>query len=266
MLELEESERPIVSPYSITLAEAKNRLRSGFPLCGQVVRGLFSKVIRLGAGMYGPSLQFMLKDGPGQWRLTKFPVVRRPEQYRDDHLRIRMTTSPSILHSWNVRRLLPKKEWDEISWKVIAAARHRCEVCGSQDGLHCHEVWEVDWNAAVQRLVRFQTLCRLCHAVVHIEFTECLAEKGRLNYNAVVEHFCKINGCGSRHFLAHRARILDLEGSLKRTLEPPPPPTPRQRSKKWVIDFGAYNDRVPKRARGPHWLEMKQGSLIFHHG
>jgi hypothetical protein len=71
----------------------------------------------------------------------------------------------------NVRKQVPPREWDRIRSQVYERAGRRCELCGGRGSRHpveCHEVWEYDEAANVQRLVRMIALCPACHEVKHI--------------------------------------------------------------------------------------------------
>jgi hypothetical protein len=71
----------------------------------------------------------------------------------------------------NVRERVSRQEWDRIRSQTYENAGHRCEVCdgrGSKHPVECHEVWEYDEPAGVQRLVRMIALCPACHEVKHI--------------------------------------------------------------------------------------------------
>jgi hypothetical protein len=71
----------------------------------------------------------------------------------------------------NVRDQVSNPDWDRIRKRVYARAGRRCEVCGGRGRQHfveCHEVWEYDDTALVQRLVRMIALCPACHQVKHM--------------------------------------------------------------------------------------------------
>jgi hypothetical protein len=71
----------------------------------------------------------------------------------------------------NVRDQVSRGDWDRIRSQVSEKAGRRCEVCGGRGNRHpveCHEVWEYDEQAGVQRLIRMVALCPACHEVKHI--------------------------------------------------------------------------------------------------
>ena len=86
--------------------------------------------------------------------------------------------------SWyaNLRKLIPKADWDKLRRQVYARYGHRCGVCGaSNTRLNCHEIWKYEQRKRIQRLLGFIALCDLCHHVKHIGLAGILARfSGRL--------------------------------------------------------------------------------------
>lgn len=92
----------------------------------------------------------------------------------------------------NVRERVSRQDWDRIRSQAYENAGHRCEVCGGHGSKHpveCHEVWEYDETAGVQRLVRMIALCPACHEVKHIGLAGI---KGR--GDAACAHLAAVNG------------------------------------------------------------------------
>ncbi len=104
----------------------------------------------------------------------------------------------------NLRKLLPKSEWDRLRKKVYAQYDYRCEICKAEGRLNCHEVWYYDEAREVQKLVGFVALCSLCHHVKHLRFAMLLAESGRLDLERVILHFMRVNNCTRFDFEEHR--------------------------------------------------------------
>ena len=66
----------------------------------------------------------------------------------------------------------------------------------------------------------------MCHHVKHIGLAGILANQGRLDFNKVIEHFCKVNNCSKNEFNKHQTEAFD---------------TWRKRSNyQWEQDFGKY--------------------------
>jgi len=92
----------------------------------------------------------------------------------------------------NVRDQVSSQDWDRIRREVYGNADRRCEVCGGRGLRHpveCHEVWEYDEAAGVQRLVRMLALCPACHEVKHIGLAGI---RGRADLAR--EHLARVNG------------------------------------------------------------------------
>jgi hypothetical protein len=95
----------------------------------------------------------------------------------------------------NVRDQVSPQDWDRIRRQVYENADRRCEVCGGRGPRHpveCHEVWEYDEAAGVQRLVRMVALCPACHEVKHIGLAGI---RGRADLAS--EHLARVNGWSS---------------------------------------------------------------------
>jgi hypothetical protein len=118
-------------------------------------------------------------------------------------LRLTIELVPEPCWYSNLRDVLPRPVWDELRREVYAASGHRCGICGAGGMLHCHEVWSYDDATYIQRLEGFRALCTLCHHVKHIGLAGLLASQGRLDYEAVVAHFMRVNGCSRADFQRH---------------------------------------------------------------
>jgi hypothetical protein len=139
--------------------------------------------------------------------------------------------------SWynNMRKVLPKTEWDRLRKQTYAEYGHKCGICGAEGRLNCHEIWEYDDCNHRQRLLGFIALCDLCHHVKHIGLAGILASKGQLDYEKAVEHFMKVNRCGRRGFDKHRKKAFTQWA---------------ERSKHdWQVDLGEYEALVRKSRR-----------------
>lgn len=117
-------------------------------------------------------------------------------------MNLRLTIEMVPKTSWyeNLRKLLPKSEWDRLRKSVYAQYDHRCAICYSEGRLHCHELWLYDDTRHIQKLVGFVALCPLCHQVKHLGFATMMAESGRLDFERVVQHFMRVNRCSRADF------------------------------------------------------------------
>ena len=85
-------------------------------------------------------------------------------------------------------RLLPAHQWDRLRSMCHRRAGHLCEVCGDHP-VECHEVWEYDDNAQVQRLAGVVALCMECHRVKHMGQAFTSGENLR-----AIRHLMRVNG------------------------------------------------------------------------
>ncbi len=130
--------------------------------------------------------------------------------------------------SWysNLRKAMPRAQWDKLRRKVYAEYGHRCGICGAGGRMNCHEVWKYDDDDQTQRLDRFISLCDMCHHVKHIGFAGVLAGEGRLDFEKVVEHFMNVNRCDRATFEEHSREAFAVW---------------RRRSRhRWTVDLGEY--------------------------
>jgi hypothetical protein len=117
-----------------------------------------------------------------------------------DGVELTIELVPRSVWDTNLRKLLPAPEWDRIRKCVYAESGYRCGICGAAGRLSCHERWEYDDERGVQKLLGFIALCHLCHLVKHLVLAGNLAHQGRLDYEAVVQHFMKVNRCDRATF------------------------------------------------------------------
>ncbi len=127
----------------------------------------------------------------------------------------------------SLRTEMPRRRWDKFRNEVIEASHNACDICGSKDKLHCHEIWEYDDKKRIQKLVGFQTVCNMCHFVHHIGLASNLANQGHLDFDAVIQHFGKVNKLKKVDFEQHHKEAFALW---------------EKRSKlKWKSDLGKYS-------------------------
>lgn len=142
--------------------------------------------------------------------------------------RLKLTIELVPRTSWfnNMRKMIPRPEWDKIRRRTYAEYGHRCGICGFKGRLNCHEIWRYDDYSHVQKLHGFIALCDLCHHVKHIGFAGVLATRGELDYGSVVRHFMNVNDCDRETFEKHREVAFDQW---------------KQRSQhQWNVDLGEY--------------------------
>ena len=149
---------------------------------------------------------------------------------KSKELQLKIELVPSTSWYDNLRKVLPKSEWDKIRKAAYVNYGHWCGICGTEGRLNCHEIWEYDDKKHIQKLKGFIALCDMCHHVKHIGLTGILASEGKLDYEKVIEHFMKVNNCDRRTFEEHKKRAFDEW---------------RKRSQhEWHVDLGEYEDVI----------------------
>jgi len=143
-------------------------------------------------------------------------------------MKLEIELVPSTVWFSNVRKLVPKTVWDMIRKKSYIVASHKCQICGNDGILHCHEIWEYDDEKHIQNLKGFVALCENCHMIKHIGFSMYTLEgQEKFDKNELIEHFCKVNDCKIEDFYKHEKEAFKIW---------------HERSKhKWKQDFGEYS-------------------------
>jgi len=129
----------------------------------------------------------------------------------------------------NLRKVLPRKEWDKLRKEVYKKAEYRCEICGSTGKLNCHEKYSYDDNKLVQKLEGFVALCDNCHYIKHIGFVNVQIAEGKLPGTIFCElekHFAKVNECCHEDFKEHIRKAFEI--------------WKRRSRKNWRTDLGEY--------------------------
>ena len=72
----------------------------------------------------------------------------------------------------------------------------------------------------------------MCHHVKHIGLAGILADKGELDYDELIEHFCGVNNCTKRDFEETRAKAFEVWENRSQY--------------EWKQDFGKYGDFIKK--------------------
>lgn len=121
--------------------------------------------------------------------------------------------------------------WNNVRNKIIKESGRKCQICGETEGvMNLHEIWKYDDRKHIQKLEGFILLCKMCHHVKHIGLAGILASEGKLDYDEVVEHFCKVNKRTKKDFAKHVDRAFEIW---------------RRRSKhQWKQDFGKYKEFI----------------------
>ena len=146
-------------------------------------------------------------------------------------MKLEIELVPSTVWYSSLYRLLPREVWDRIRNEIITSNGRKCQICGETEGtMNLHEIWKYDDKSHIQRLEGFILLCKMCHHVKHIGLAGILASEGKLNYDDVIEHFCKVNNCSKKDFEKHEKDAFEVW---------------HNRSKhQWKQDFGKYKEYI----------------------
>jgi 5-methylcytosine-specific restriction endonuclease McrA len=150
---------------------------------------------------------------------------------KDRTLKLSIELVPSTVWESSVYKLMSREVWDSIRNDFIKENGRKCQVCGETSGtMNLHEIWNYDDKKHVQELEGFLLLCRMCHHVKHIGLAGILANQGKLDYDKVIDHFCKVNDCTKKEFEKHKAKAFEIW---------------RERSEyEWNQDFGKYKEFI----------------------
>ncbi len=145
-------------------------------------------------------------------------------------LKLTIELVPRPLWGRDLAKLMPRKEWDKLREQVYAQYNHLCGICGAGGRMICHEIWHYDDENHVQHLAGFIALCGMCNSCKHMGRSGNLARQGKLDFGAVVDHFCSVNGITRAVFRKIRMAAFDQWS---------------ERSKhEWTQDFGEYSGLI----------------------
>jgi len=152
---------------------------------------------------------------------------------RGKALKLEIELVPSTVWYSSLFRLLPIKVWNRIRNEIIKNNGRKCQICGETEGtMNLHEIWEYNDVNHVQKLKGFVLLCGMCHHVKHIGLAGILANEGKLDYNEVIKHFCRVNNCSENDFEENVDKAFEIW---------------RERFKhQWKQDFGKYEKFIKK--------------------
>ena len=149
---------------------------------------------------------------------------------------LRLTIELVPASSWysNMRKFMTREQWDMVRRQCYREWNYRCGICGAKGRINCHEQWEYDDEKQIQTLVGFIALCDLCHHCKHMGLAQILARQGKLDFKAVISHFCHVNGCTKEDF-QHISDEAFAQWSARSTHG-------------WAIDLGPHAEMVDKEA------------------
>ena len=108
------------------------------------------------------------------------------------------------------KKLNQMEKWHELKQHLFETEGNNCWICSKNErNLEAHEFWEYDDYNHIQKLKAIHHICDLCHKIKHIGLW-CHTSEGQvklkkhgLTREALINHFCNVNGCTSDDFLKH---------------------------------------------------------------
>ncbi|MDE6893765.1 MAG: hypothetical protein K2J02_00115 [Malacoplasma sp.] len=122
----------------------------------------------------------------------------------DKKLLFKLDYLPIGSHYNNLRYFFKKEVWQVIVANVREFKNYQCEFCKKQFNfenskslkyLHCHELWNFNYEKKWQILKDLLLLCHNCHNCQHINFAH-LKDKQDQTFN----HFKKVNNLTDAEF------------------------------------------------------------------
>ena len=98
---------------------------------------------------------------------------------------------PKPLHSLSPRTLLGKTWWDNERKKAYSKHDYHCMACGiyapwnnvkevfeTEQKLHAHEAYDINYGERTAELVEIVAICPTCHNYIHSGRTQAMYDKG----------------------------------------------------------------------------------------
>jgi len=118
---------------------------------------------------------------------------------------------PTTLRYSSFHRLFSREEWNKLRDEIIEKNGRRCQICGETKGImNLDPIWSYDDEEHVQKLEGLILLCEMCHYIKHLSIVGTLADRGMLDYNRIIEHFCKVNNCSKEEFEESKAKAFEI--------------------------------------------------------
>ncbi|SRR6266849_986407 len=147
------------------------------------------------------------------------------ENPNDRKLAIELVPKP--LWGNSLYHRMKRSDWRSVRLKALEEYHNVCGICGSNSKpLECHERWEYDDAAYIQKLLGFIMLCNKCHAIKHFGRTNIQAREGRIDIQPIIEHYCMVNNCDDITLrIDYRVALHQWE---------------KRNQFEWTTDFGEY--------------------------
>jgi len=108
----------------------------------------------------------------------------------------------------NLRKILPKNEWDILRRAVYKKDSHKCYICGQKNiRLEAHEKWKYIYERSIQKLQDINGLCSLCHLNIHLGYA---GNKNRKEREELIQHWCNVNVKNKKDFFNYFKNTWEL--------------------------------------------------------
>ena len=149
-----------------------------------------------------------MAQGEDSARLAELKRLRQQLRAHFPDARLAIELVPRTSWYSNVRSHVSEAEWDRLRRPVYKRAGSQCEICGGRGPVHpveCHEIWQYDDEASVQRLSGLIALCPACHGVKHLGRSHV---KGR--GDEAIDQLIKVNRWSTAQADAYIELVLDV--------------------------------------------------------
>lgn len=110
----------------------------------------------------------------------------------------------------NLRSILSKEQWDFLKTDAKSRAGGKCMICGKKtERLDAHERWSYDTVTRIQKLEDVVAVCKDCHSVIHIGFTQLKGDAERAE-----KHYMKVNNATYSEYRAALGKANELHRKL----------------------------------------------------
>lgn len=110
--------------------------------------------------------------------------------------RLELELIPVTAYGQNARQGIWKKDWGKIREIICQTVKYFCQICRRKQKtyLQCNEVWEFDPITTIQKLIRLEAICWICHETKHWKHFYSRRESPEETLQKRKLHLCKVNG------------------------------------------------------------------------
>lgn len=160
-------------------------------------------------------------------RAVKADLYTHPAiHYNMTYLRLTIDPIPASSRLASLANLMPRDQWNCLRRYVYHKAHYRCQICGREGRLYCHESWQYNSETNYQFLRGFEALCENCHNVRHLFFVRDSQHRARL-----FRHFLAVNHLTNEQGVQHLVDAYRQQQEFNK--------------RKWIVNYGQYNFSVP---------------------